>query len=306
MMTTEKDILLTGHSGFLGRYILQALQVRHKMVIRLGRKTGEIVCDLAEHIPDLSAYAIGTVVHAAGQAHNEPKTATERDRFFAINRTGTAHLLAALDQLSMCPRLFIYISTVAVYGRVNGESIREDEPLHAVSPYGMSKIEAEELIQDWCQRVGCHCLLLRLPLIVGENAPGNLASMQNGIRRGYYLRLGRGLARRSMVRADDVARLIADLPLSDGVFNLTDGYHPQVAELEIAMAAQLQKQVRKIPFWLARGLALTGDLVNPLLGGRFPLTSTALAKLTQSLTFDDSKARRELGWQPQPVLTFFR
>ncbi len=43
--------------------------------------------------------------------------------------------------------------------------------------------------------------------------------------------------------------------------------------------------------------ALIGDLI-PV----FPLNSVKLDKVLNSLTFDDSKARNELGWSPQKVL----
>jgi nucleoside-diphosphate-sugar epimerase len=84
-----------------------------------------------------------------------------------------------------------------------------------------------------------------------------------------------------------------------GIYNLTDGFHPSVSELSHHIAIQFgKKKLVNVPLWVARILAKTGDL----LGRKSPFNSNKLHKLTANLTFDDSKARRELGWAPKPVV----
>ena len=52
--------------------------------------------------------------------------------------------------------------------------------------------------------------------------------------------------------------------------------------------------------FLAKAAAKTGDLFRVL-----PINSRLLDKISQSDTYNDEKARRELGWQPGKVLDFF-
>jgi nucleoside-diphosphate-sugar epimerase len=115
--------------------------------------------------------------------------------------------------------------------------------------------------------------------------------MEKAIRKGYYFRLGSGKAHRSMVNAIDVARLMPKLVNHSGIFNLTDGVHRSFAEMDELLAKKHGKRVKKIPVWMGRLLAKVGDFISG-----FPLNSYRLAKLEQSLTFDDTRARQVLGW----------
>lgn len=49
-------------------------------------------------------------------------------------------------------------------------------------------------------------------------------------------------------------------------------------------------------------MALVGDLM----GNKAPINSLKLKKITESLTFSNEKAKRELNWQPLNVLENFR
>ncbi len=285
--------LLTGASGFLGTYILAHLSEAGNEVLTVGRSAvNGILCDLKSDVPQFDdLYEFEMVIHNAGLAHRVPKNETEGKEFFEVNVGGTKNLLQALTSLKKKPRCFVFVSTVAVYGVEVGEGIDETHALLGVSPYAKSKIEAERLVQDWCAVNAVNCVILRLPLVVGEQAPGNLGAMEKAIQKGYYFRLGSGKARRSMVNAIDVARLMPKLVNHYGIFNLTDGVHRSFAEMDELLAKKHGKRVKKIPVWMGRLLAKVGDLIPG-----FPLNSYRLSKLEQSLTFDDSSARQVLGW----------
>ena len=298
-----KRVLMTGASGFLGKYVHRALLQKNFDVDTIGRSTANsIVCDLTKKIPEGLHAPYKLIVHIAGKAHVVPKTVEEAKDFYDVNALGTQNLLEAVGNTSSHPSLFVYISTVAVYGVESGEYIAENHPLNGKSPYAISKLEAEDCIAKWCQKHGIICLILRLPLVVGENAPGNLGAMENAISKGRYFNIGGGMARKSMVLAEDVAELIANAPEHTGVFNLTDGEHPSFAELSKVMAKKLDiKSPGNIPMWLARLIALAGDILGP----KAPLNSEKLSKITSTLTFDDSLAKEKLGWSPKRVLAYY-
>ena len=46
--------------------------------------------------------------------------------------------------------------------------------------------------------------------------------------------------------------------------------------------------------------------IGDLLGNKAPLNTLKLKKITSDLTFDDSKARENLGWNPEKVLEYFK
>jgi nucleoside-diphosphate-sugar epimerase len=291
-------ILLTGANGFLGNYIYNHL-VLSDNVSTLGRYNGDLICDLSLSIPKIEE--VDLVVHAAGKAHINPKTSDEIESFYNVNLLGTKNLLQGLT--ITLPKRFVFISSVSVYGLIRGENINEDHSLLAHETYGKSKIEAEQIVQEWCNNHSVRCTILRLPLVVGTNPPGNLGNLIEGIKKGYYFNIGGGEAKKSMVLATDVAKFILKAAQVGGTYNLTDGYHPNFDELSNLIAKQLGKnKVKNIPNFIAKSIAKVGDVF----GSRAPLNSDKFKKITSTLTFDDSKARAAFGWNPTPVLEGFK
>ncbi len=201
------------------------------------------------------------------------------------------------------PSKFVFISSVSVYGLVSGYNIDESSELLAKDPYGLSKIEAEKIILDWCNNNNVICTILRLPLIAGIEPPGNLGSMINSIKKGFYFNIENGKSKKSMVLANDVAKYILIAAEVGGVYNLTDGHHPSFYELSNYISKQLKKKPPKnLNYLVIKVIALIGDLF----GSNALINSIKLRKITSNLTFDDTKAREIFLWNPTPILKGFK
>ena len=288
-------ILLSGSTGFLGKTIFSILKDKNTIVELLNPDTLQTI-RLDQKIPIFSE-AFDMVVHSAGKAHSIPKNELESNNFFEVNVIGTQNLLKGLS-LASVPKQIVFISSVAVYGREEGANITENEKLIAKDPYGLSKIQAEQVVTDWCNKNKVVCTILRLPLLVGKNPPGNLGAMIKAIQKGYYFNVGGGKAKKSMVLAEDVARFIPIIAPVGCVYNLTDGVHPSFAALSFAIA---KKRTKNVSLFIAKIMGYLGDF----LGDKAPINSLKIKKITSDLTFDDSKAR-ELGWNPQSVLEYLK
>ena len=291
-------ILLTGSNGFLGKYLINNLPA--KIVKTLNRSDSDYEVDLSINIPCFTD-KFDTVIHNAGKAHIIPKSKEEIAAFYNVNVLGTRNLLKGLS--NSLPKYFVFISSVSVYGLIIGENINENCSLLAEDPYGKSKIDAELVVKKWCEEHNVICTILRLPLIVGVNPPGNLGSMIQGIKKGYYFNIAGGNAKKSMVLASDIAKFILKAAEVGGTYNLTDGIHPTFNELSKSISRNLDKSfVPNMPLFIANVLAKIGDIV----GNTFPINSNKLSKITSTLTFDDSKARIAFGWNPTPILDSFK
>lgn len=291
--------LITGSSGFLGKVLVQHLSV-NTTTKTLSRSEGDYIADLQNTVPNLKQ-KFDLIIHAAGLAHNID-LAPNSNEYYKVNVIGTKNLIKSLD-IHGIPEKFVFISSVSVYGLISGVSIYEKDDLIATDSYGKSKLEAENLILDWCKKNNVKCTILRLPLVVGSNPPGNLATMINGIRVNRYFNVAGGKARKSMVLAKDIAEYILKAAEVGGVYNLTDGYHPSFFEISKNIALQLGKrEPRNLPMFMAKLIALIGNIK----GSRFPINSKKLLKITSTLTFDDTKAREAFGWNPTPVLEGFK
>lgn len=292
------SLLFTGASGFLGSNILPILRSKYSTVTTLGHlESDDITINLAKQVPTLPQH-YDIVLHAAGKAHVVPVTRKEEQTFYDVNYQGTVNLCRALDCVG-APKSLIFISTVAVYGCDEGNLIDESHPLNGTSPYAKSKIMAEEYLIEWSRKNRVTLTILRPSLLAGKNPPGNLGDMVRGIQKGFYLNIAGGSVKKSILMADDIVVLIGLAKDKGGIYNVCDTKQPSFGELSRLIAKQLGKHNPiSIPYWLAKSLALIGDVI----GKHFPINSVRLTKLTQSLTFSNKKATDTLGWQPLSVL----
>lgn len=288
-------ILLTGSTGFLGKYIYKSL-IKNNKIDTLSRTKSSYNIDLSQQIPNFNE-SFNMVIHVAGKAHDQSEKALINNSFYKVNVIGLKNLLSGLKKTNT-PSKFVFISSVSVYGLSKGTNISESFELLAKDDYGLSKIEGEKIVKTWCKKNNVKYLILRLPLLVGKNPPGNLGAMIKAIKNGFYFNINRGKARKSMVLADDVSKIILKASEIGGTFNLTDGNNPNFNQLSYSIAKQLNKKyIFNMPIFIAQLISKIGDIM----GLNF-FNSSKLNKIVSDLTFDDSKARKTLNWKPNSVI----
>lgn len=296
-----QKLLFTGGTGFLGKNVMPLLKERYEVTTCGITPDDMLKSNLAKEVPDLPE-RYDVVLHACGKAHVVPKTDAEKQAFHDVNYRGTVNLCAALENVGV-PKALVFISTVAVYGCDYGDLITEEHPLNGTTPYAESKIMAEKYLTDWCSKNGVVLGILRPSLLAGKNAPGNLGSMVEGIKKGFYMNIAGGKVVKSILMAEDIARLLPLLEEKGGIYNVCDTRQPSFGEISASLAKQLGKHKPiSIPYWMAWCMAKVGDL----LGDKAPINSYKLDKMTQSLTFSNEKARHELNWEPLDVLENYK
>lgn len=140
--------LVTGSSGFVGRWLCQHLEGSGDEVVELPvdldiRNAGDLAGAVAQAAPD-------AIFHLAAQA-NVSASWREPAQTFSVNALGTLNLCAAAASLAEKPKVLL-VSTSEVYGKVPPQRmpITEDEPFAPVNPYAASKAAAEIAgLQAW-------------------------------------------------------------------------------------------------------------------------------------------------------------
>jgi len=294
-------LLFTGGTGFLGKNIRPILDKTYKVTTCGITANDMLKADLANEIPLLDQH-YDVVLHACGKAHVIPRSEAEKQAFYDVNYRGTVNLCTALERAGL-PKALVFISTVAVYGCESGNMITEEHPLNGITPYAKSKIMAEKYLTDWCAGHNVVLGILRPSLLAGRDAPGNLGAMVNGIRKGFYMNIAGKKVVKSILMAEDIARILPLVVDKGGVYNVCDTRQPSFEEISVLVAKQLNKRKPlSIPYWMAWCMAKVGDCI----GSKAPINSYKLEKMTQSLTFSNDKARIELCWEPLDVLTNYR
>ncbi|MDP5060841.1 MAG: NAD-dependent epimerase/dehydratase family protein [Maribacter sp.] len=293
-------VLITGGNGFLGRYFVNHWKAKGHEVLTLGRgKNSDIKCDIKAEVPKINQ-EIDYVIHIAGKAHSIPKTKADEDDFYNVNVNGTSNLLGGLENKNI--KGFMFISSVAVYGATAGKGITEEATLNATDSYGKTKIEAENKIIAWGLKNQVITSIIRPPLIIGQNAPGNLGRMIIGIEKGRFFNIANGKAKRSVVLAEDIAQFSTELINLSGIYNLTDGKDASFEELSsVITKAKNKSKVKNMPLWLARNIAMLGDFAEKILKKEAPFSTKKLKQMTTDLTFSSKKANA-IGWKPKRVV----
>ena len=280
---------ITGGTGFLGRNLLKSMGEEKLNVIT--PKRNEIFSFLSKQ------GNVDLFIHSSGKAHSTKSTKRESDEFFNVNLELTRRITKQIDEQGLKLNTFVFISTVAVYGKDEGSDIKEETQLKGNTPYALSKIMAENHLKKWSIEKGINLVILRLPIIFGDNAPGNLGAMEKAIKGRYYFQIGTGSARRSMIHVKQLADFLPSLIGKSGIYNLTDGYHPTYAEVANRFGELHRRRIKSLSLAVIKPITKIGDFIP-----KFPINSYRLSKLNQTLTFNDERARKELGWNGSNAL----
>ncbi|MEP0003463.1 MULTISPECIES: SDR family oxidoreductase [Marinobacter] len=301
-MSNHTNVLVTGASGFVGRYLSKTLLIREDVSLTGAvRVVGPY--DFPSSVPvgeineetdwSLALPNKQVVVHTAARVHiMNDEVADPINAFRQINVAGTLNLARQSAEAGV--RRFLFLSSI----KVNGEETPLGTPFTASdSPmpkddYGTSKMEAELGLLKISRETGMEIVIIRPPLVYGPGVKGNFATMVELVKRGVPLPFGSIRNKRSLVGLDNLVDLVItciDHPAAaNQVFLAGDGVDLSTTDLFRGIAGALGKSPRLIP--VPPGLLKFGAT---MLGKR-----AVAQRLLGSLQVDISKARDLLGWRP--------
>ncbi len=217
-------ILVTGGAGFIGSHLVDHyLSLGHDVVVvdnlHKGRK--EQVHPAArfyqaditdfQHLSEIFSREQPQIVnHHAALAE---VTASVRDpaSTYNTNLLGTTNVLAAARDAGV--KKFLFASTGgAIYGAPKELPPSELTPAHPLSPYGDSKLRAEEVIRHYTARYHLPHLIFRYANVYGarqraDGEAGVVAIFGDKMRRGERpLIFGDGTKTRDYVHVRDIVR----------------------------------------------------------------------------------------------------
>lgn len=307
--------LVTGSSGLLGTCLLEKLAERSEEIHTLdlvpapqrgakganrNRKffAGD-VCD--EGVLSEAARGVDVIYHLAAAQRMKPqfKNWSEQE-IFDRNLGGVKSVLSVAERLGI--RKVVHISSSGVYGVPEQVPCDENGRTKPLGEYGESKLEAEQLCKDACDR-GLDVTWFRPMTLFGPEMSGLFVMIYEWVREGRpVFLLGRGVNRVQATSAWDVADaaiLAADCPAAKGrCFNLGAAPEtvPTVAEMMQGLIdhAGTGSYLVRIPASLLRNAARVLDLVNlsPIVPEHYTLADA-------NFILDIQAARDVLGWEPK-------
>lgn len=153
-----KRALITGISGFTGRYVAAQLVEAGYEVVGLTHSGDEAtsnvypvdLCDRDAVVALVSGMELDAVVHLAAisfVAHGDAEA------IYRVNVVGTRNLLEALDRAPTTPRVVVLASSANIYGNATVEPITEDTPPAPANDYAVSKLAMEYMARLWTDRL---------------------------------------------------------------------------------------------------------------------------------------------------------
>lgn len=292
---------MTGAGGFVGGALVRRLQAQGQVVRAVVRREHDFGCGIETQIVgDLMDACeqgdffrgIGAVVHLAARVHrmNEPGTGA-RDAYLRDNAETTRRLAAAAAAAGV--RRLVFLSSIKAGGEEADIAYSEDTPPTPEDDYGVSKWRAEQALAEIAGATGLEIVILRPPLVYGPGVGANFGALLRIADTALPLPLG-GLDgnRRSLIYLGNLVHVIMcalDHPDAAGrTFMVRDGEDVSTAELVRRLRAALGRPARLLPV-PAGFLRAAASVVGK---GAF------MRRMAGSLTIDDSRIRREIGWRP--------
>lgn len=294
-------VAVTGASGFVGRALCQDLQARGYLTIPLLRTPrtdfpGAVTVGDVGADTDWSQALAGVdcVVHCAGRAHVtlEPGT-NDLDACRRVNVAGTRQLAMAAARAGV--RRLVFVSSIKVLGERSekGAPLQFDGLPAPEDAYGISKWEAEQVLQVISEQTGLQTVTVRPPLVYGPGVRANFLRLVQAVARGTPLPLGSVRNHRSLVALDNLTDLLVrctDHPDAPGhTFLVSDDHDLSTPDLIRGLGEALHRPARLLPCPMSL-LRLGG-----LLSGR----SDQIERLIGNLQVDIGHTKEVLRWGPR-------
>lgn len=293
--------LVTGAAGFVGSHLSEQLLARGHRVVGVDAFIPYYPRPLKEqnlaalrqserftlHEVDLRSGDLAPLVaeadvvfHLAAQA-GLVRSWQEFDSYMTCNILATQRLLDAAVQAQV--RHFLHISTSSVYGRfATGD---ETAPLAPISPYGITKLAAEHLVQAYAANYGLAATILRLFSVYGPRQRPDMGYniFIRAILEGQTITVdGDGTDSRSNTFVRDCAEgliLAFEQPERSAgeVFNIGGGQ-----EVNVIQVLEILQELAGKPAHIVHGPARAGD--------------------QRRTVADIGKAQRLLGYAPQTTI----
>lgn len=154
----RKCVLITGITGFTGRYVAAELADAGYDIVGLTHAGAEgshnvhpvDLCDRDAVFSLVSRLKLDAVVHLAAISYVAHGSA---DEIYRVNVVGTRNLLEALDRTPTRPRIVVLASSANIYGNATDEPITESTPPAPANDYAVSKLAMEYMARLWGDRL---------------------------------------------------------------------------------------------------------------------------------------------------------
>lgn len=226
-------ILITGSSGFVGKYLVKKLSTKH-VVVRYDLKTGQNVLDEKLLLSKLKS--VDVVIHLAAFISAEESWKRPKE-YFVNNSLGTLSVIR--NSIKAKVKIFLFFSSAAVKAR----------PL---TPYAISKISSEKILKLYSNDI--NVITIRPENIYGAGQKESygyvIHNFIKAIKHNRPVQIyGDGLQVRDFIYIEDVVNFVNNLLMireikSGTTISLGSGRETKIIDLAKLVGRIIGNQVK--------------------------------------------------------------
>jgi nucleoside-diphosphate-sugar epimerase len=297
-------ILLTGSEGFVGVYLRKELEKTGNFIYCIDRvkvsRTNYFCFDLSNEISSLAKLLkderFDLLIHLAAAKGDYN---LKYDDFYRDNVTASEKTISLVKVLDI--KSVIAYSTVSVYGHDN-KIKSEEADLVPNNPYGVTKLESENLFIKWfnLDPIKNKLTILRPSVIYGENNFANMYNLLDQLNKKLPVSVGKGNYIKSMVAVENIVDItVFSINKLRGlqIYNCTDKPYPKLKEVikYIAEIKGYSKPKIVIPKWFAYFIGLLFECFSFLIKKDLGITRERIYKFTMPTDYRSEKLA-EVGY----------
>lgn len=305
-------IALIGASGFVGTRLIDLLhneQDKYELK-NIDLQPSHFFNDITvigdvreqEQMDQLLA-GFDQVVLLAAQ-HRDDVTPTSL--YYDTNVGGMEKTLKAMEKNGI--KRLVFFSSVAVFGLNKPNPAEDFEPKEPFNHYGKSKLQAEQVAQNWFEtHKDWNINIIRPTVIFGERNRGNVYNLLKQIAGGKFLMVGKGDNCKSMAYVGNIVAfvkyMIDEVTEGYNVFNYIDKPDMTMNELVPLVSKVLNKHIPSVhfPYWLGMCGGYCFDVLAFVTRKKLAISSVRVKKFCATTQFDSSKAMNS-GFVPPYTL----
>lgn len=264
-------ILIIGSKGFIGSHALDYFSSNKKEYTVYG---ADVVVDYTSeryflldstnsNFHDVfEGMVFDACINCSGAA-SVPDSLERTVRDFSLNTFNVVKMLDAIKKY--CPACrFVNLSSAAVYGNAKALPIKESTPPKPISPYGLHKLFAEQVIQEYVGFFGLKGTSLRIFSAYGEGLKKQIFwdIYRKSISSKIVTLFGTGSETRDFIHVTDIVRAIELILVKGnfdgGTYNIANGREITIADA----AASLLEYLSYRGTLRFKGNSRTGDPLN--------------------------------------------
>jgi len=292
-----KIILVTGASGRVGKHLVKALSKKEKVRAlvhedMIDTENAEIFYGdvLDKNSLQKALKDVDTIYHLAAVVdYLAPK-----ELVFKVNVLGTKNLLELAGN-----KKIIYLSSTAVMGKkIKEMPANEDITPNPSNYYGWTKLQAEKLVKEK------NGIIIRSAQIFGPGFAEGYNSIISKLEDETFSIIGDGKNFIHWIHINDLiqALLLAEENGKPGEIYLVAGKEVKTLKEVLNLLCkylEVEPPKKHVSRFMVEASSYLGVLKWKVRGDKPKIVPEYIDKITSNRTFDISKARKELGFDPQ-------